>query len=39
MLQWFEDVGYSANVAALDDMFGRMTRFDEWAKTAKPAAG
>jgi uncharacterized protein YbjT (DUF2867 family) len=39
MLQWFEDVGYTANVAALDDKFGRMTRFDEWAKTAKPAAG
>lgn len=37
MLQWFEDVGYSANIAALDQTFGRMTRFADWIKTAKPA--
>lgn len=35
MLQWFEDVGYSADIPALDKNFGRMTRFEEWAKTAK----
>jgi uncharacterized protein YbjT (DUF2867 family) len=39
MMQWFEDEGYSADIPALDEKFGKMTRFDEWAKTAKPAAG
>jgi uncharacterized protein YbjT (DUF2867 family) len=39
MLQWFEDEGYSADIPALDERFGKMTRFDEWAKTAAPAAG
>jgi uncharacterized protein YbjT (DUF2867 family) len=38
MLQWFEDVGYSADIPALDKNFGRMTRFEEWAKTAKAPA-
>ncbi len=38
MLQWFEDVGYTADIPALDAQFGHMLRFDEWAKTAKPAA-
>ena len=37
MLQWFEDEGYSADIPALDAQFGAMLRFDEWAKTAKPA--
>lgn len=35
MLQWFEDVGYSADIPLLDKTFGRMLRLEEWAKTAK----
>jgi uncharacterized protein YbjT (DUF2867 family) len=35
MLEWFEKVGYNADVAALDAQFGRMTRFAEWAKSQK----
>jgi len=31
MLEWFERVGYGANLAALDDEFGTMTRFEDWA--------
>lgn len=38
MLQWFENEGYSADIPALDKTFGRMTRFEEWAKTARPAS-
>jgi uncharacterized protein YbjT (DUF2867 family) len=36
MLQWFEDVGYSADIAKLDAEFGKSLRFAEWAqKTAR----
>lgn len=35
MLEWFEKVGYDADIAALDAQFGRMTRFAEWAKAQK----
>jgi uncharacterized protein YbjT (DUF2867 family) len=35
MLEWFEKVGYDADIAALDAQFGHMTRFAEWAKTQK----
>jgi len=31
MLEWFERVGYGANIAALDEEFGRMTRLEDWA--------
>jgi len=31
MLEWFERVGYGADIAALDDEFGRMTRLEDWA--------
>jgi uncharacterized protein YbjT (DUF2867 family) len=32
MLEWFERVGYSADVPGLDAEFGHMLRFDEWVK-------
>jgi uncharacterized protein YbjT (DUF2867 family) len=36
MIQWFEDVGYSADIAKLDAEFGHVLRFEEWAqKNAK----
>ncbi|MBS2017469.1 MAG: NmrA/HSCARG family protein [Deltaproteobacteria bacterium] len=31
MLEWFERVGYGADIAALDAEFGPMTRLDTWA--------
>jgi uncharacterized protein YbjT (DUF2867 family) len=31
MLEWFERVGYGADIAALDDEFGPMTRLPDWA--------
>lgn len=31
MLEWFERVGYDADIAALDDEFGQMTRLPDWA--------
>jgi hypothetical protein len=32
MLEWFERVGYSADIAALEREFGRTpTKFPEWA--------
>jgi len=31
MLEWFERVGYDADIAALDDEFGQMTRLTDWA--------
>lgn len=31
MLEWFERVGYGANIAALDKEFGPMTRLEDWA--------
>jgi uncharacterized protein YbjT (DUF2867 family) len=35
MLEWFEKVGYDADIAALDAQFGRMTRFADLAKSQK----
>jgi hypothetical protein len=35
MLEWFEKVGYDADIAALDAQFGRMTRFADWAKSQR----
>ncbi|MDX2051793.1 MAG: NmrA/HSCARG family protein [Polyangiaceae bacterium] len=32
MLEWFESVGYSADMAALEKKFGRLQRLEEWAK-------
>jgi uncharacterized protein YbjT (DUF2867 family) len=31
MLEWFDAVGYNADIAKLDGEFGRMTRLEEWA--------
>jgi uncharacterized protein YbjT (DUF2867 family) len=31
MLEWFEKVGYNADIAALDKEFGTMTRLEAWA--------
>lgn len=31
MLEWFERVGYGADIAALDAEFGSMTRLEDWA--------
>jgi len=31
MLEWFENVGYSADIAELDRRFGKMKRFADWA--------
>lgn len=31
MLEWFERVGYGADISALDDEFGPMTRLEVWA--------
>ncbi|MCB9558151.1 MAG: NmrA/HSCARG family protein [Deltaproteobacteria bacterium] len=31
MLEWFERVGYGADIPALDAEFGRMTRLEDWA--------
>jgi uncharacterized protein YbjT (DUF2867 family) len=34
MLEWFERVGYSADIAGLEREFGRrLTRLDEWARS------
>jgi len=30
MLEWFEAVGYSAKIDALDTEFGKLTRFNDW---------
>ena len=33
MLQWFERVGYSANIAGLEREFGRaLTKLPDWAR-------
>ncbi len=32
MLEWFDRVGYDADIAALDAEYGRMTRLPEWAR-------
>ena len=34
MLEWFERVGYGADIAALDAEFGPMTRLESWAQRA-----
>lgn len=31
MLEWFDDVGYAADIKSLDEEFGTMTRLPEWA--------
>jgi uncharacterized protein YbjT (DUF2867 family) len=31
MLEWFDRVGYNADIPALDKRFGKMIRLDEWA--------
>jgi hypothetical protein len=38
MLQWFENVGYSANIAGLEREFGRvLTKLPDWARlNARP---
>ena len=33
MLEWFERVGYGADIAALDAELGPMTRLEDWAAT------
>ncbi|HEX2874524.1 MAG TPA: hypothetical protein VHP33_24895, partial [Polyangiaceae bacterium] len=32
MLEWFEAVGYSADIPALDAEFGKMLSFEAWLK-------
>ena len=32
MLEWFERVGYNADIPALDREFGRLTRLEDWAR-------
>ena len=37
MLEWFERVGYSADIAGLEREFGRtLTKFPVWARGRKP---
>lgn len=31
MLEWFDKVGYNADISKLDSEFGKMTRLEEWA--------
>jgi uncharacterized protein YbjT (DUF2867 family) len=39
MLEWFERVGYSADIAGLEREFGReFTKLPDWAREASPAA-
>jgi hypothetical protein len=39
MLQWFERVGYSADIAGLEREFGRaLTKFPEWARRQSQCA-
>lgn len=33
MLEWFEKVGYNADIPALEREFGALTRFEDWAGT------
>jgi uncharacterized protein YbjT (DUF2867 family) len=33
MLEWFDAVGYNADISALDNEFGKMTRLEDWAAT------
>src|SRR5579863_1779539 len=40
MLQWFERVGYSANIAGLEREFGRsLTKLPDWARRHAPPNG
>jgi len=34
MLEWFDRVGYDADIPALDERFGKMTRLDDWVREA-----
>jgi uncharacterized protein YbjT (DUF2867 family) len=37
MLEWFERVGYSADIAGLEREFGRtLTKLPDWARQARP---
>src|SRR5258705_2773538 len=37
MLQWFDSVGYSADIAGLEREFGRaLTKLPEWARHERP---
>ena len=36
MFEWFENVGYSADIPELDRRFGKMKRFADWAATQRP---
>ena len=39
MLQWFERVGYSADIAGLEREFGRaLTKLPDWARRHAPVA-
>jgi hypothetical protein len=38
MLEWFERVGYSADIAGLEREFGRtLTKLPDWARRQAPA--
>ena len=40
MLEWFERVGYSADIAGLEREFGRaLTKLPDWARRHAPANG
>jgi uncharacterized protein YbjT (DUF2867 family) len=39
MLEWFERVGYDADIPALEREFGKLTRLEEWAARTVPAQG
>ena len=34
MLEWFERVGYNADIPALEREFGKLTKLEEWAARA-----
>lgn len=34
MLEWFDKVGYNADIGKLDTEFGKMTRLDDWAASS-----
>src|SRR4029078_259214 len=39
MLQWFERVGYSADIAGLEREFGRaLTKLPDWARRSQPVS-
>ena len=35
MLEWFDAVGYDADIAAIEKRFGRATKLDQWAASAR----